>query len=270
MNSFAANSFDLGTMDALAAGNTPLHRLDARAKLLVTLLFIVTVVSFEKYSVSALMPFVLYPVFLIAAGDLPAGYILKKALWVSPFALSVGIFNPLLDRQIVLHLGEFGISGGWLSLTSILIRFALTVSAALALVALTGVNAICEALMKWGVPRPFSVQLLFLNRFLSVLAGEAGRMTRARALRGFRKRKMGIGTFVQIAGHLLLRAVDRAERVYRAMLCRGFDGRIRLAGHSHIGGREVFFVTAWGALFALFRLTNLPVELGYLLTRIIE
>lgn len=270
MDPVAENSFDVGFMDGLAARDTPLHRLDARAKLLTTSLFIVAVVSFDKYAVSALIPFFLYPVFLLSAGDLPVRYILKKALWVSPFAVFVGIFNPLLDRQVILHLGELGISGGWQSFASILLRFALTVSAALALVALTGINAICEALMKWGVPGPFVVQLLFLNRFLSVLAGEADRMSRARALRGFRKRKMDIGIFIQIAGHLLLRAVERAERVYRAMLCRGFDGHIRVVRFTSIGLREVAFVTVWGAVFALFRCVNLPVELGNLIIGMIK
>lgn len=262
MNNIGRNLADIGYMDTLASGDSPLHRLDARAKLLVTGLFIISVVSFGRYEVSRLAPFALFPVFLISAGGLPAGYLLKKMLAAAPFALLVGVFNPLLDRQTMLYLGSFGVSGGWVSFVSILARFALTVSAALALLALTGMNAVCEALAALGAPRTFVVQLLFLNRYLFALAGEAGRMERARELRSGGRRAAGLGVFIQLAGGLLLRGMDRAERVYRAMLCRGFDGRIRTVRFSRFGRREILFCACWAALFAFFRLVDLPLILG--------
>ena len=151
-------------MDIMASGDSLLHRLDPRAKLITTLLFIVAVVSFDRYTILAFIPFFIYPIVLISAGGLPAGYLLKKILWVSPFAVLVGIFNPVMDREIIYQIGSIGISGGWVSFFSILMRFLLTVSAALILIALTGFNAVCQALTRLGVPRPFVVQLLFIYR----------------------------------------------------------------------------------------------------------
>lgn len=255
---------DIGYMDTLAAGDTALHRLDPRAKLLATAVFVTAVVSFNKYEISGLVPFFLYPVFLVCAGELPAGYLLRKVLLVSPFAVFVGLFNPFLDRDVLFRLGPLAVSGGWASFVSILIRFFLTVGAALALLALTGINGVCEALARLGVPRAFVVQLLFLNRYLFSLGAEAGRMVRARALRG--SGSLAHGIFAQLAGHLLLRTLDRAERVYRAMLCRGFDGHIRVARFTGPGPAETAFVAGWAALFALFRLVNIPLLLGNLLT----
>ena len=266
MTKLGKNLADIGYLDTLASGDSPLHRLDPRAKLLTTFLFVAAVVSFSKYEVSALAPFFLYPVFLIAAGELPAGYLSKKVLLAAPFAVFVGVFNPLLDRQILFHLGPLGVSGGWVSFASILARFALTVSAAIALLSLTGINSICEALIRTGVPKPFVVQLLFLNRYIFSLTGEAERMSRARALRSSGRGAMNFSTFIQIVGHLLLRAMDRAERVYRAMLCRGFDGHIRVVRFSKIGGREIIFTLGWACLFAVFRFVNLPVLLGQAVT----
>lgn len=262
MTQLAKNLADIGYMDTLAAGSSPLHRLDPRAKLLTTALFIGAVVSFGKYEVSALVPFLLYPVYLVAAGELPAGYLLKKILLVSPFAVLVGVFNPFFDGRVLFHAGPLAVSGGWVSFASIMLRFLLTVSSALALLALTGINPVCEALARLGAPRPFVVQLLFLNRYIFVLAGEAENMSRARSLRAAGRAGMGLGVFIQILGHLLLKTLDRAERVYRAMLCRGFDGHIRLARPSRIGGREMLFFFGWAALFCLFRFVNLPVMLG--------
>ena len=234
--------FDAGYMDTLAAGDSFLHRMDPRVKLITTIAFIATVVSFNKYAVSSLIPFFSFPIILILLGNLPAGYILKKVLLISPFAILIGIFNPVFDKAIVCHIGSIGISGGWISFISILLRFVLTVTSALALVALTGFNSVCLALEKFRVPRPFIVQLLFLYRYMFVLTEESERMMRARAVRSFSGRAMHFKTFVSIVGHLLLRTLDRAERVYRAMCCRGFDGYIRIMRSLNIGFKDVAFV----------------------------
>ncbi|MBU2490513.1 MAG: cobalt ECF transporter T component CbiQ [Proteobacteria bacterium] len=259
---------EIGRLDTLAAGDSALHRLDPRAKLLATLVFIVTVVSFDKYTVSGLAPFFLYPFVLVSAGGLPAGFLFKKLLWVAPFALFIGIANPFLDRDVLIHLGPLGISGGWVSFCSIMMRFFLTVSAALILIALTGFNSVCMALEKLGTPAPFVVQLLFLYRYLFVLVEEAARMVRARALRSFSGRTMPFKTFAPLVGQLLLRTLDRAQRIHLAMRCRGFDGRVRVLSPLKFGGAELAFAAGWSAYFLVMRFFDLPHVLGILVTEI--
>ncbi len=253
---------DLGALDDLAARQTPLHRLDPRAKLVTTMVFILAVVSFGKYEIAALLPFFLFPLALLVAGGLPAGFLLKKLLLVAPFAVLVGIFNPLLDRQALLTLGPLTVSGGWVSFASILLRFLLTVSAALILIASTGFTAVCMALEKLGAPRAFALQLLFLYRYLFVLIDEGARLVRARGLRSFGGRGAGITVLGSLLGQLLLRTLERAQRIHRAMLCRGFDGEIRLLRPLRIGRPEIAFTLGWSALFVALRLYNLPQRLG--------
>ena len=260
------NIFDIGRMDTLAMGDSPLHRMDPRAKLVTTLVFIVTVVSFGKYELSALIPFFVFPLVQISVGSLPVGYLLRKVLIVAPFALFIGIFNPLLDRDILFRLGGVHFSGGWISYLSILLRFVLTVTAALTLVALTGFNTVCLALEKLGVPRPFVVQLLFLYRYIFVLTDEAARLARARALRTFESRGMGFKPFVSILAQLLLRTLDRAQRVHLAMRCRGFEGHMPVLRTMRFGLKEVRHMTVWLLLFALLRFYNLPTLLGQWIT----
>lgn len=260
--------FDLGALDALARRDTPVHRLDPRAKLVTTAVFVFAVVSFDKHEISALLPFLLFPVALVAAADLPAGLLARRLLLVAPFAVLVGIFNPLLDREVLLRLGPVGISGGWISFASIVLRVLLTVSAALVLVATTGFTAVCMALERLGAPRVFALQLLFLYRYLFVLVDEAARMVRARALRSFRRQGTGMRVFGHLVGQLLLRTVDRAQRIHLAMLCRGFDGEIRLLRSLRIGRPEVVFTLGWSALFILLRLVDLPEEMGRLLSEL--
>ncbi len=266
MNNIGKNSFDIGFMDTLASGDSLLHRLDPRVKLITTLIFIVSVVSFDKYEFSALIPFLIYPAVLISVGNLPLGYILRKLLVVSPFAILVGIFNPFMDRGILFYIGSIGISGGWVSFLSIILRFVLTVTAALILVSLTGFNAVCESLTKFGVPRPFVVQLLFFYRYIFVLTDEAERMSRAESLRSFNSKAIHLKIFIPLIGHLLLRTFDRAERIYRAMCCRGFNGHIHLIRKMKINLKEVLFVAGWPLLFVFFRFYNIPLKIGELIT----
>ena len=267
MTTIENNLFDIRTMDTLASGSTCLHRLDPRAKLITTLIFIGTVVSLGKYEISMMIPFVIYPVAMVVSADLPVLYLLKKILLVSPFALLIGIFNPLMDTAPLVQIGFLTLSGGWISFFSILIRFVLTVSAALILICLTGFNGVCMALEKLKVPAPFVVQLLFLYRYLFVLIEEASRMIRARSLRSFDSGRMQFKVFVPLLGQLLLRTLDRAQRIHLAMCCRGFDGHVRISRPMTFGYKETGFILFWSLFFILARCYNLPVHIGNLVAK---
>jgi cobalt/nickel transport system permease protein len=174
---------EVGRVDELGRQDTPLHRIDARAKAVATFLFIVFVMSFSRYEVSALTVFFLYPFVLMSLGRIPAGFLIKKILVAAPVAAVIGMFNPFFGRQPVVSIGALTISGGWISFVSIMLRFVLTVGAALVLVACTGMNRLCAGLERMGLPRVFAVQLLFLYRYLFVVAAEGSRMVRSMELR---------------------------------------------------------------------------------------
>ena len=257
---------EVGKMDELGRMDSPMHRLDARVKALTTIAFIVTVMSFSRYEVSALMPFFIYPFTLMAVGRIPPGFILRKLLIASPFALAVGICNPYLDPQVMGSLGSHGISGGWMSFASIALRFSLTVSAALTLVACTGIHRLCAGLERMGLPRVFAVQLCLLYRYLFVIADEGLRMIRGVEMRSMGRRSLSFATYVSLVGHLLLRAMDRAQRVYQAMVSRGFAGQFRVLRPTAVCWKDVAFLAGWVGFFAAARTWNMAGELGRILT----
>lgn len=262
--------FDIGYLDTLAYRDSPVHRLDPRAKVMTTLVYIVAVASFDKYAVAPLLPFLLFPVALVALAGLPWGYLLKKLLLVAPFAFLIGAFNPFFDREILLHLGPVGIAGGWVSFASILLRFTLTILAALILIATTSFPGVCMALERLGAPKVFALQLLFLYRYLFVLVEEGVRVARARSLRSFHGRGLEMRVFGSLVGQLLLRTLARAQRIHLAMLCRGFTGDIRMLRPMKIGWTEVTFTGGWCAGFLLLRFSNLPRLLGGLLLELLS
>lgn len=266
MASIEGTILDFRRLDRLAGGGTALHRLDARAKVLVTIVFILSVVSFDRYALAALLPFFLYPAAILALGNLPAGYFARKVALILPFALAVGMLNPLFDREVVVRLGPLAVTGGWVSCASIVVRSVLTVGAALLLVGVTGFPEICRALERLGVPQLFAVQLLFLHRYIFVLTEEGARSSRARELRSFGGKGRGITSTGSLVGHLLLRTWMRADRIHMAMLARGFTGEFHARRPSRFGGRELLFLFGWSALFLVLRLRNVPDLLGSVVT----
>lgn len=261
-----ADWIQIGRMDDLARMDTPAHRLDARAKAIVTLAFVIVVMSFPRHEVSALVPFLLYPVILTSVGRIPARELFKKILVAAPFALVIGMFNPLMDRHPVVAMEPVVITGGWLSFASIMLRFVLTVWAALALVACTGMFRLAAGLEQLGIPRVFAVQLLFLYRYLFVVADEGSRMTRSVELRAGKKNALRLRVYGSLIGHLLLRSMARAERVYRAMVSRGFDGDIRVMRQSSFRVSDWCFVCGCLACFIAGRMWNLAAGIGFLAT----
>ena len=253
---------DVHVLDRLAAMDSAVHRLDPRAKVAVTAAFLIAVVSFPKYEVAELAPLSLYPAVLVAMGLVPLGVLCRYLLLASPFAVLVGILNPLLDREIMVRFGPVALSGGWLSFLSILGRFLLTVSAALVLLACTGYVSVCVALGRLGAPRLLVTQFLLLYRFIFVLSEEAARMTRAYALRSRSRRGATIRVWSSLAGHLLLRAYDRGLRLHAAMRCRGFDGTLPPPRAFRWSLADSCFVVGWLAFFGLVRFGHCTERLG--------
>lgn len=269
MGTIASALSQVGYLDTLAAQDTPVHRLDPRAKLITALIFVVAVVSFGKYEIAVMVPFAVYPLVLAFSGGIPAAFLAKKLALVSPFILFVGIFNPLLDREIIMHVGSVGVSGGWVSFASLVMRATLTLSVVMLLLATTGLNGIAAAMERLGVPKVFTVQLLFLYRYIFVLAEEALRLTRARDLRTFGNRGTGFRPYASLLGHLLLRTLDRAERIHQAMLARGFDGQVRLRRRLRFGTADLLFTLGWSAVFVFMRIVDVPLFLGGIATGVL-
>jgi cobalt/nickel transport system permease protein len=253
---------NIGRLDRLSYQDTVVHRLDPRAKVVCTILFLFTVISFPKYELAALMPFFLFPVLLTTLGDIPAGFLLKKIVIVSPFAICIGIFNPILDTRIVAVIAGVPLSAGWLSFFTTLIKFTLTISAALLLIATTSFPGICHALRRLGVPAVFVSQLLFLYRYLFVLTEEAMRLVRARDLRSFDNRGSGMNVVVRLIGVLFLRTVERAERIYGAMLSRGFNGDMPSLREYRFRPGDGLYISMTLAFLIAFRLFPVTDMLG--------
>jgi cobalt/nickel transport system permease protein len=116
---------------------------------------------------------------------------------------------------------------------SILIKSGLSVIAAVIFTATTRFDEILIMLRSLGLPKELVAILGLMWRYLFILVDEAKCLLRARQSRSgagvfttpsIRTLPIRIGTTGKMAGNLLLRALDRGERIYAAMCSRGYLG----------------------------------------------
>ena len=234
--------YELGSIERQADGQTLLCRLDARSKLLATLLFLVCVLSFGADELPRLTLSFAWPVVWCALGGMGYVWLFRRSLIVLPFVFFVGLFNPLFDHRPAFRVGSMEISVGWLSFVAILLRGLVAAQALFALVRTTGLHRLGGALHRLGLPNVMVSQLLFVHRYLFVLLQEALSMERARAARGFGRKSYPLKLWGVFVGQLLLRTVNRSERIHRAMLSRGFNGTLPLVTHGRWKLHDTLFL----------------------------
>ncbi len=227
-----------------------------RSAVLITLLFMLSVVTVPKYRFSEVLVFAAYPLFIHTAAGLSAGVTADKLMKISPFVLFMAAANLFYDRTGMLSFSGFSVTGGMLSSSVIVAKTFISVAGLLALTSDVPFHRVCRALGEFHVPEVLVTQLMLLYRYISVLQEEALSMQKARDMRAFGARGKDMGTTASLIGSLLLRTTDRAERIYRAMAARGFSG-------SMITGQEERFSTSDMALTLLWALVFLSLRLFF-------
>ena len=244
--------------------NSFIHRLDPRVKVAVTVAFIL---SNALLSDGAWIAFGLSWLFLLFANlfsSLGIGFTLKRSFVALPFALVAitvlfsGSGQPLTSFHFLfwdLTITDIGL----LRFVSILVRSWLSVQMAILLVATTRFPDIVHALEHLRVPSILTTIIAFLYRYLFVLGDEVFRLMRARESRsaalevsGARSGRSAVWR-ARVAGHmagqLFLRSYERSDRVYNAMLARGYKGHLQTINPHELRRRD--YMTAALALLIL-------------------
>jgi cobalt/nickel transport system permease protein len=237
---------------------------DSVAKLLVTLGYTAAVTSFPAAAVTPLVPYLAYPVLCAVVGDIPFRLLAGRIFAVLPLAVLLGIANPFFDHAPALAVGSLVISRGWMSLMGIACRTLLVVTGALCLTALTGFDGICRALERLRLPRILVLQLRLMFRHLSTLSDEVSRTLLAYRLRSGRRGGVAPAEWGGVVGGVLVRTLDRAERIHLAMLVRGGTAPPPPSERVALQPRDWLFVASWWAWFALCRIVDLPSLVGAL------
>ena len=211
-------------LDDLAARDTPLTRLHPLAKLLAVLVYLAVTLSFGRYALTGLLGMGLYPLVLYELDDLSLRGTLRQFKPVALLLAAVGVFNLFFDRAPVLTLGGWSVTGGWVSLATLLLKGLFSFLAVYLLIATTGMEAVCAALQQLHLPRVLVTTILLIYRYTVLLLQEGNRISTAYALRAPGQKGIHFRAWGSLLGQLLLRSIDRAQLVYESMQLRGFQG----------------------------------------------
>ncbi len=259
--------YELNEIDGYAAGESLMHRLDPRAKTVVTILYIAVVLSFRLDSLTGILFMWIFPIIFSAMGGISYNRVFVKSLYVLPFIMFIGIFNPLLDHRPALTAGGISVSVGWIEFFSVTLRGLLAVQASLILVMTSGFMKICHGLGRMGMPSILTTQLLMVYRYMSVLLQEAASMDNARRSRGYGKRHYSLRLWGIFIGQLLVRTVARAGRIHQAMLSRGFDGRAAIRTRLQWTFSDTLFLLICATVFIAARFTDFSHLFNLLINR---
>ena len=123
-------------------------------------------------------------------------------------------------------------TNGPLPAASMLLRITTCIMAMIIMASTTPFYYLLEGIQKMRFPKLIVILLTFTYRYLFVLFDEFIRMGKARKARGFNGRThlldgFALRTIASTAGMILVRALDRGDSIYNAMLLRGYSGEIK-------------------------------------------
>lgn len=239
-------------MDAMSAKDKWINQIHPLVKLIVTISYILAVVSFDKYDVVGLAGMSIYLLSIIILGDISIIHSMKQIKVVLILACIVGIANPFIDRMQMGHIGGIVITGGMLSMISLMMKGIFAVVASYILIVTTSIEKICYALRLIHVPRELVTLILLSYRYVIVLLKEVQRISDAYQLRAPKQKGIHIKAWGSLAGQLLLRSMDRAQVVYESMTLRGYDGEFSPGQEKEsIGKNLCYFILCVGMILFL-------------------
>ena len=252
----------INKLDELAGNNSVIHKLHPNVKLLVTFVYLVAVISFDRYAVGPLLPYMVYIAVMMALADIPYKLLFSRAVIALPFSLFAGISNIIFDRTGAFLFDGLTVTYGMISFVSIMLKTLLCVSAVLILIATTSMTEISYQLNRMKIPAILVIQLTMTFRYISVLLEEAGIMYTAYLLRSPNEKGIRMKDMGAFAGQLLIRSIDRAERIYFAMKCRGFNGVYHFSTAKKASAKDYAAAAIVVGVLVLMRVYNISLLLG--------
>lgn len=189
-----------------------LRRVPSSLKVVLTLAVAICIAVLNSFSAQVFL--LAYSIFLVAISRIPLKTLLKRLIALDGFVLMIWLTLPFFSED------------GMRMAALITIRVHAAVLAFMALLQTTSMPELLQALNQLHIPRKLIVLLHFTYRYVHVLGEEALKIQHGMILRGFAP-SLNLSTFHtygNLIGMLLIRSIMRSQRVYDAMLLRGFDG----------------------------------------------
>ncbi|UCG55196.1 MAG: cobalt ECF transporter T component CbiQ [Dehalococcoidia bacterium] len=251
-------------LDQYSNRDSIIHRLDPRSKLLVALAFIATIALMPVSSWLVYGMYFIIIATLILLSRVPPLFVFRRSLVIIPFVLLVAVFIPFFkegELAFVFDIWRWHLSvthNGLELLWSILAKSWLSILSLILLTSTTGFASLLKGLERLRMPRVMVMLLSFMYRYIFLLTDETMRMKQARNSRNFGSGRLRqISTVGNMIGTLFIRSYERGERIYAAMVSRGFDGHSRTLDRLRFNRTDIYFITSMMLILGIINLFNL-------------
>lgn len=240
-------------LEEFAEGNSFFHRLDPRVKF-ITIMPYIFVIAIVHGSIGPFLALIL-SLLMIVFTRISIKKLLSRLIVVNTFIFILWIFLPFSHPgDVVFHIGHLTATReGFLYALSITFKANAIVLATIAILGTSEVFSLAHALVRLKMPDKLVHLFFFFYRYISVLHEEYERLKNAIAIRAFKAKTNThtYRTYSYLVGMLIVRSYDRSQRIYRAMLCRGFKGKFPTVSHFKLKRGDLLF----GLLMVLITLT---------------
>ncbi|MHB8841491.1 MAG: cobalt ECF transporter T component CbiQ [Candidatus Aquicultor sp.] len=236
------------SFEVYAYADSHIHRLDARTKTiaLIGLIFAIVLTPASEVVRFAFFAALIGALYLVSGVSL--GFGLKRSFIAVPFVLFAGIFLVFMPDKPHPQFYNLGFTraaithGGLYIFFNALVKSWLSVLTAIMLYSTTPFPKFVKGLEMMRMPKVITMLFSFMYRFMWVLTDEVKRMLRARDARAFGGGRIWhLKVIGQMVGSLFIRSYERAERVYAAMVSRGYSGTIITLDTPALAARDALF-----------------------------
>ena len=231
---------------------SPVHGMDGRIKILISLIIVIYTVSLPRMSIldfPRLGAIEVYLVLLMVISRIELSYLAARFAIAFPFGLGIAILQPLLKQPFIEHFTviyslPFGLEvtrEGTIFGAIIFAKFLVCISAVILLSSTTSMSDLVASARRLGLPKELALLFTMMVRYLFVFWNMLGRIRTAQKTRCFDiwNRKVPRNWTLEQIGYtissLFVRSYEQGERTYQSMLCRGYSAD----AHVYVGKKEL-------------------------------
>lgn len=230
-------------LEEFSEGNSFLHRADPRIKILIFCLF--SVLCAVSSGIKTPLIYLFYSLTLLVISQVRFKPLISRLFFANFFIIFIWLFIPLTyPGNPHIEIGSIRISlEGIKYALSITIKCNAIIIATISLLSTSSVFSLAHAMLHLRMPKKLVTLFFLFYRYITVIHDEYLKIKRAAALRGFvpATNLHTYKTYAYIVGGMLIKSLERAEEIYKAMLCRGFNGYFPLFEHFQIKKSDIIF-----------------------------
>lgn len=225
---------------------SPFAGVDARLKIVCATVLIVATLALPRYEPWWLAGMVVVLLTLSLSSRVPWRYMAIRLGIALPVLVAIAASLPFLHGGetvvfTVPKLGWAATAEGLFASGSAVGKSLICIWIAALLMGTTDFTHLLDGLSQLRAPSLAVVLMALIYRYVFVIGHETTRMLRARQSRGRPAGRLhALRVAVAMVGAMLLRCLDRSERIAYAMVARGFDGTIPSMHHDHSPNRKQF------------------------------